>query len=455
MLSRRRPIVLALVLATACGPGAPAGTTADSDGSSTGTTGPTLTTTSTGPEDPTTTTAEPDVTTSTSTSTGDASTTSPDLPGCGDGVAEPGELCYDLVIPEYPSYLTRVALADINADGHLDLVGLAVFLCPLTHEPSLAAAGPSGTPRDGGPASVQFVAALGDGAGGFASTFDLLPSGAGGGDLAVADFTGDGHLDVAADGPYPDNKILVFPGDGTGNFGGVPIETVVPVFASTLDAGDLDGDGDVDLVFASYKGLGVLLGDGLGSFSPAVIAVDTHYDHPVLRDLDQDGDLDFMILRGDAEAVETFLNAGDASFTAGQSVAVSGFPIDLVVVDPAKGERPAALVTTSKANVGHRLEILAIEDDGTLAAPETHPAGEAEYLAVGRFDGAPRPDVIAVGYPDVSAILGEEPWPPFSKIFAESPDYAQSHLAVGDINEDGLDDVVIPEYAPFLLLSNP
>jgi hypothetical protein len=84
--------------------------------------------------------------------------------------------------------------------------------------------------------------------------------------VAVADFTGDATPDLAVANPAL-NHISLLRGDGAGGFG--PATTILaPRRPHALTAGDLDGDGKLDLVALSTKGTVTLLGNGTGAFRP-------------------------------------------------------------------------------------------------------------------------------------------------------------------------------------------
>ncbi len=88
----------------------------------------------------------------------------------------------------------------------------------------------------------------------------------------VADIDGDGNLDVIH-GPArkTGNRPAIFLGDGKGA-SWRPWQAAFPNMGfdyGDAAAGDLDGDGDLDLVIASHlRGIVALVNDGKGSFSP-------------------------------------------------------------------------------------------------------------------------------------------------------------------------------------------
>ena len=155
------------------------------------------------------------------------------------------------------------------------------------------------------------------------------------GDYLVGDFTGDGRDDLVAAGTThaPDDRLGLFPG-------GLGARRDLIAGDSTLRwlrdgsalAGDLDGDGDLDLVLAALNAevkrrVQVLLNGGDGWFAPQPGAVDSlaHGGLTALYDADGDGDLDFYLAGypvssggshyASGARTGLYLNDGDASFT--------------------------------------------------------------------------------------------------------------------------------------------
>jgi Ca2+-binding RTX toxin-like protein len=138
-----------------------------------------------------------------------------------------------------------VAVADLNGDGFDDIV---------------SANGDSyySYYSYGGTVSVL----LADGTGGFAPA-DTFIVGTDPEDVAIADFNGDGKLDiVTANESYFGGGISILLGDGTGNF-----DSAVNFFTGNtpnhVDVGDFDGDGLVDVVTTGYGGYYYYYGESL------------------------------------------------------------------------------------------------------------------------------------------------------------------------------------------------
>ncbi len=114
-----------------------------------------------------------------------------------------------------------------------------------------------------------------------------------------ADLDGDGDKDVIS-ASAEDNKIAWYENkDGMGGFGSQQEITTSANYVLNVSANDLDGDGDIDLLSATYGGGNVAWyenTDGLGSFSSKkIISADMPSSFDAFAiDLDLDGDLDVL-----------------------------------------------------------------------------------------------------------------------------------------------------------------
>ena len=136
----------------------------------------------------------------------------------------------------------QFATTDFNGDGHADLA------FPVQDGRNQVTIGTATDTAGSGPWLVL-------------STGSLSPTG-----LVAGDFNEDGKVDLAA---TAGNQIDVFLGSGAGNFTSTPL--VFPLLpagqvAGTLDVADFNGDGHLDLVAGNNSAatVAVLLGDGHG-----------------------------------------------------------------------------------------------------------------------------------------------------------------------------------------------
>ena len=187
-----------------------------------------------------------------------------------------------------------ITIADLDGDGDLDLISADLLIGNLTVflQTALAFFDP-----------VSLV--LGD------SDPKHLPN-----SIVATDLDGDGDLDlVSANGGLEPLTVLIQAGRGT--FDPVPVvlgDASTIFIPSAVQARDLDGDGDLDLVAAGNRSdnLTVFIQNGPGSFDPApqVLGDAATTDSPndvKPADIDGDGDLDLVSANTDSDTLTIFL----------------------------------------------------------------------------------------------------------------------------------------------------
>jgi len=134
--------------------------------------------------------------------------------------------------------------------------------------------------------------------------------------LILGDFDGDGDLDAvegnSAIAPT-ESANLVWINDGKGNFSDSG-QLLGDSLSRTFDRGDVDGDGDLDLIEGTY-GVKIWLNDGKGNFTNSGQLLGTNNTtSAVLVDLDGDNDLD-IFAGTDTRGSQVWLNDGKGVYT--------------------------------------------------------------------------------------------------------------------------------------------
>jgi hypothetical protein len=271
-----------------------------------------------------------------------------------------------------------LAAADINKDGNSDLVSCTAW-------------------------GYTMQLLLADGIGGFSSALMLK----GDGEptrLVLQDFNKDGNLDIAVNSP-DEAKLIIYFGDGKGNFAIPPTE--VSGFAKTgdLDAGDFNNDTNLDIVLLNRSSLtsnahaAVLLGNGQGNFTQsASVSVPSAPASVKVADLNGDGKLDFVVAGAEphnttGNFIATYLGDGAGHFTQQQNISLGAGNLkgDIAIGDfngdhipdvayPVTGTQTGTHSTTVLIYFGH--DDGTGHGDGTLVAGPSVTVGQEPHTVV-------------------------------------------------------------------------
>jgi hypothetical protein len=162
------------------------------------------------------------------------------------------------------------------------------------------------------PYAWQFRAAVAGGVGFFSDSGQSLGSSYSNA-VALGDLDNDGDLDALVASYYDYTTLWL--NDGLGNFSDSG-QSLSNTYTYVIVLGDLDNDGDLDAFFGNDGPSTVWLNDGSGNFSDSGQSLGNSATYAVaLGDLDGDGDLDAF--GGDGDGNRVWLNDGVGAFSEG------------------------------------------------------------------------------------------------------------------------------------------
>jgi hypothetical protein len=282
------------------------------------------------------------------------------------------------------------------------------------------------------------------------------------GSVALADFNGDGKMDIAVSN-FTSNTISVFLNKGDGTFQ-APIVSPVQIIALGLGpiaVGDFNQDGKPDLVVGTIAGLQadiVLLGNGDGTFHQlAPIPNSFGFFHARVGDLNGDGHLD--LVTGDNGNISVFLGHGDGTFSAGTFLPTASFPSSYlgIVVGDFNGDNKLDIVAcdTFSGPFG-TLVFYAGKGDGTFQSPTAVPliSSFPGSLASGDFNGDSKRDLL-IGFPGEAFVaLGNGDGTFQLRLSSLIPVSGSNsfltsnalYVQAADLNQDGKLDALVADY---------
>jgi virginiamycin B lyase len=261
--------------------------------------------------------------------------------------------------------------------------------------------------------------------------------------VAVADFDGDGHLDIVT------NNYTILMGNGDGTFRTPVIYTSASNSYSVV-TGDFNHDGKPDFATARYDGnVGVWLNKGDGTFQPPVLyATGAGPRNIAVGDFNNDGVSDIAVAsrQGQAVGVGVLLGVGDGTFRPVVTYLAGRRQTALAVAD-FNGDGNADIVSVDSDDINQVVTVLLGAGDGTFHSTAFDSAVSPQFVAIGDFNNDGRPDFVLAnfGTNHLSVFLGNGDGtfnqPPALPLTPNTGGASYNGLAVGDFDGDGNADI--------------
>ena len=209
-------------------------------------------------------------------------------------------------------------------------------------------------------------------------------------------------------------------------------------------SGDFNSDGNVDLAVGSGDGyVSVLLGNGDGTFQPARNStVGGSLISIAVADFNGDGraDLVVTVVTTGGTAIGVLLGNGDGTFGPVMNLASASNPVSVAVGDFNGDNRPDLAVACSS---GAAVSVLLGNGDGTFQAHQDYASGAGTNgIAVSDLDADGKMDLITAGLGGISVRLGNGDGT-FQPAIGFSVSMFTTHPLVADFNQDGKPDLVV------------
>jgi hypothetical protein len=320
-----------------------------------------------------------------------------------------------------PVYDTAdIALGDVNGDGRLDLV---------------CASGNITNP------CALYLNVGGDSVLAAAPSWTSDPSQTNG--VALGDLDGDGDLDLVL-GNNRGFRNIVFWNDGTSFAGHDSLPGIADERTESVALGDMDDDGDLDLLVGNLPAADrdkIYRNDG-GVFAPAPIwcsdSTDVVVSKTVVADIDGDGDLDPIFAGNRVTVYRNTVAPYSPVAEAIPEIVDAALGLKLADVD-ADGDLDVVL-----GNAGPSSLYRNDRDLGLARIWESSAASPNPGVAVGDVDldggldlafGGPGPETLYLRRSDTGEVPVEPSW---TSALSDST----SSIALGDVNRDGILDLV-------------
>lgn len=329
-------------------------------------------------------------------------------------------------------YVTKINLVDLDKDGDLDIVSSSV------NDDTIA-----WFENNGDPVNPVFTK----------NTITLTANAAT--SVVVADLDNDGDLDVVSSSSQ-DDTVAWYENDGNADptFTKIIITTTAD-WAFLVAVGDLDNDGDLDIISGSQSDLTLAWFENDGasdpSFSQNVISTTVSGIHDIaVGDLDNDGDLDMLVALRYSNTVSWYENNGAPNPTFNNNIiTTNAMTVKAVSLGDLDNDGDLDVLSTSTADN----TIAWYENDGATNPTFTKTVisstvSDLLTVNVGDVDGDGDLDVLVANVNTFDYYENDGASDPtFTNVLITSNSNSASSIVGGDMDNDGDLDIVVGKFS--------
>lgn len=260
--------------------------------------------------------------------------------------------------------------------------------------------------------------------------------------VTTGDVNNDGNLDLMS-ANINTNTVSVSLGNGTGSYS-VVSNLAVGQNPDSIVTGDINNDGKLDVVTGNLgaSDVSILIGNGSGGFQTFYnYAISSPSKAVTLGDINSDGKLDLLAANYTANTVSVLMGNGDGSFQSPTTAITDLNPKSIAVEDANNDGKLDLMVANEGAD---KVSVLLGNGDGTFQIRSDYATGTfPESLVVADVNNDQKLDMLIANYisGDVSVLLGNGNGT-FQPAISNAAGLFLNALAVGDVNGDSKLDLV-------------
>jgi len=212
---------------------------------------------------------------------------------------------------------------------------------------------------------------------------------------------------------------------------------------------DVNGDGKPDLVIADFGSVGVVLGNGDGTFQPEALFASGGQDVAAVAvgDLNGDGKLDIVAANLETNTIGVLLGNGDGTFQPVQTYSSGGSTPFAIAVADLNGDGKLDVIVNNLwcgTSCNHSAAgVFLGNGDGTLQSPNVFDSGTARAIAVADVNGDGKLDLLVAGDSAAGVMLGNGDGTFGALVNYSAGNNRGTSIAVADVNGDHKLDLIV------------